>query len=146
MIDLLRSRFTIGTVTACHGTGEPVMSCSLSCLFFICVAAPAPSAARAPAAEVPAPGRGAEAAPTRRLPQPLIWPSFQQVHAHAEAELAPAPAPAHATHSRRGLKVSLFNSSLLPAVALQPADRIPEDLLLGISPKKPLLNAGASTI
>ncbi|BDA48228.1 hypothetical protein COCOBI_11-4880 [Coccomyxa sp. Obi] len=57
--------------------------------------APAPSAARAPAAEVPTLGRVAEAAPTR----PLIWPSFQQVPAHAEAK------PAYAAHSRPGLEV-----------------------------------------
>ncbi len=73
--------------------------------YFVCAAAPAPSAARAPAAEVPGPGRAAEAASTRSLPQQLVWPSFQQVPAHVEAKLAPAPAPGPATHSRRGLKV-----------------------------------------
>ncbi|CAL8466001.1 g5537 [Coccomyxa elongata] len=82
--------------------------------------APAPSVARAPAAEVPAAGRAAEAAPTRPLPQQLVWPSFQQVPAHVEAELAPAPAPALATHSRRGLKMIPTKSAKMHAHAPAP--------------------------
>ncbi|CAL8466005.1 g5541 [Coccomyxa elongata] len=70
-----------------------------------CCAAPAPSAARVLAAEVPAPWRVAEVAHPRPLFQQLIWPSFQQVPATLEAEPAPAPAPPHVTHSRRSLRV-----------------------------------------